>query len=303
MVQGNDLGEFLHARRDLLDPAVFGLPDHGARGVAGLRREEVALLAGVSTDYYTRLEQGRERHPSEQVLNALARALRFDAHAAAHLFRLAQPAGPAAVHPPAPVAHPHLVELLEHFVTGPATVVGPALDVLAANPLAVALYRGFARFDNLLRMVFLDPAARDFYTDWDAAARGVTSNFRFAASGFDDDPRVHAVLGELSLRSPAFVDHWSRHEVRPRAGADADKRLRHPQVGELTVRYHGFLVLAAPGQQMFVYTAEPGSPSADGLTLLHRFAPPTGIRPGNGDPAGRSTWTLGLHRSIEEELA
>lgn len=179
--------------------ASTGLPEDGERRVPGLRREEVALLAGVSMDYYTRLEQGRERHPSEQVLDALARALRLDAHAVAYLFRLAQPP-PASVHAESPRTVTQALHVfLEEGVAAPATVTGPALDVLAANPLARALYGGFARFDNLVRMVFLDPAAQAFYADWDRAARGVVSNLRAASAPFPDDPQVTAIVGELSV--------------------------------------------------------------------------------------------------------
>ena len=146
--------------------------------------------------------------------------------------------------------------------------------VLAANPLARSLYRGFNRFDNLVRMVFLDPAARTFYTDWDSAARGVVSNLRAAAAPFPDDPRVTEVVGELTVRSPAFVRYWALREVRPRT--NERKLVHHGEVGDLELRYQAFGIADAPGQQLFVYTAAPGSPAADGLTLLRRLAdPPT----------------------------
>ncbi|KOV61507.1 helix-turn-helix domain-containing protein [Streptomyces sp. MMG1121] len=261
-----ELGEYLRARRDLISPAQAGLPEDEPRRVAGLRREEVALLAGVSADYYTRLEQGRERHPSEQVLDAIARALQLDEHAATHLFRLAQPAPSAQARVASASVRPELRTLLDHVVAGPACVLGPALDVLAANALAIALYAGFARLDNIVRMVFLDPAAREFYADWDQAARGAVSNLRAAATPFPDDPRVTAVVGELTVRSPAFGDLWARHEVRPRTGET--KHLRHPRVGDLHLHYQGFAVSAAPGQHLYVYSADPGSPSAAALSLL-----------------------------------
>ncbi|WP_116202931.1 helix-turn-helix transcriptional regulator [Amycolatopsis circi] len=277
MDRGNELGDFLRARRDLVSPGQAGVPDDGTRrSVPGLRREEVALLSGVSADYYTRLEQGRERHPSEQVLDAIARALRLDAHTAAHLFRLAQPPSTTASQVSPQTVAPQLLTLMDHFLHVPATVVGPALDVLAANALSAALYSGFARQDNLLRMVFLDPAAPEFYADWERAARGVVSNFRAASAPFPDDPRIAQVVGELTVRSPAFASFWAHHEVRPRAGED--KHLRHPLLGDLRLRYQGFSVLDAPGQQLFVYTAEPASPSADGLALLGRLAAESGAR-------------------------
>ncbi|MGX1851731.1 helix-turn-helix domain-containing protein [Streptomyces sp. NPDC055299] len=271
MAQGNALGDFLRARRDLVSPGHAGLPDDGTRrGVPGLRREEVALLAGVSADYYTRLEQGRERHPSAQVLDAVSRALRLDAHAAAHLYGLAQPPPKAAAQATPPTVSPQLRALMDDFLHAPATVVGPTLDVLAANALSVALYSGFARQDNLLRMVFLDPAAPDFYADWERAARGVVSNFRAASAPFPDDERITEIVGELTVRSPAFASFWARHEVRQRPSEE--KRLRHPRIGELHLRYQGFSVLDAPGQQLFVYTADPTGPGADGLKLLRRLA-------------------------------
>jgi transcriptional regulator with XRE-family HTH domain len=269
MDQSNKLGEFLRARRDQVSPQQAGLPPDGVRRVAGLRREEVALLAGVNVDYYTRLEQGRERHPSEQVLDAVARVLRLDADAAAHLFSLAQPS-PHAVEPVASAQVDETVRLLLTNVIGaPACVVGPALDILAANPLAEVLYRGFGRLDNLMRMVFLDPAARSFYGDWDAAASGAVASLRALSSPFLDDPRVTAVIGELTVRSPAFVELWSRHEVRPRAYEK--KLLHHPDVGDVQLHFRSLGVTGTPGQQLFTYFADPGSPAADALILMRRL--------------------------------
>lgn len=266
----NDLGEFLRARRDLVSPDVAGLVSHTVRRVKGLRREEVALLAGVSTDYYMRLEQGRERHPSEQVLDALARALRLDEAAAAHLFRLALPAPQTAASVPAPEVSPQLAQLMDHFVEVPACVVSPALDFLATNPVARQLYCGFAAIDNLQRMIFLDPAAREFYLDWDHAAQGAVGNLRALSAPFPDDPRVTEVIGQMSRHSPAFASLWARYEVRPRTSEE--KRLWHPQVGELRLHYQAFTVTEAPGQQLFVYSARPGSPSDDALRLLRSLA-------------------------------
>ena len=153
--------------------------------------------------------------------------------------------------------------------------------MLAANPLAHALYGGFTRFDNLARMVFLDPAAQAFYADWDSAARGVVSNLRAGSAPFPDDPHVTAIIGELTVRSPAFGTYWARREVRPRT--NEHKHLHHHQVGELDLRYQAFNVADAPGQQIFVYTAAPGSPSADALRLLPRFIPDTSD-PDTSDP-------------------
>lgn len=262
----NELGGFLRARRAEVRPADAGLPEVGERRVPGLRREEVALLTGVSIDYYTRLEQGRERRPSDQVLDALARVLHLDHHAAGYLFRLAQPAPHAATVTSPRSVGPVLLDLLTDTIGAPATLTGPALDVLAANARARALYAGFARFDNLARMVFLDPAARDFYTDWDSAARGVVSNLRAGSAPFPDDAHVTALVGELTVRSPAFAAFWARREIRPRT--NEHKHLHHHRVGDLDLHYQALNVADAPGQQIFVYTAAPGSPSADALQLM-----------------------------------
>ncbi|MGW4393807.1 helix-turn-helix domain-containing protein [Amycolatopsis nivea] len=268
MERDNEFGDYLRARRHLTAPRVVGLPDDSGRRVPGLRREEVALLAGVSTDYYIRLEQGRERHPSEQVLQAIARALRLDEAAAGHLFRLGLPT-PAPATATATVSA-ELLRLLDNLQDVPAFVVGPAQDILAANPMAEALYSGFARFDNLLRMIFLDPFAREFYGNWDTAAETAVANLRDVSTRFADDERVERMVGEISVRSPAFSTLWARYEVRPRT--KEDKHFRHPRVGELHLHFEALAVTSAPGQHLSVYSAEPGSASADGLLLLRRLA-------------------------------
>ncbi|WP_328603539.1 helix-turn-helix transcriptional regulator [Amycolatopsis sp. NBC_00345] len=268
MERGNELGDYLRARRDEVTPAATGLPDDGSRRVPGLRRDEVALMAGVSTDYYVRLEQGRERHPSDQVLHAIARALRLDEAAAAHLFQLGLPT-PLPAPDPVAEAGPELVRLLDRLDDVPAFAVGSAQDVLAANALAERLYAGFARFDNLLRMIFLDPCAREFYVDWDTASATAVNNLRASAARFPGDRRIEAVVGRLSVRSPAFATLWARYEVRPRT--HEDKHFHHPQVGELYLHYEALAVTSAPGQHVSVYSAEPGSPSEDGLILLRQL--------------------------------
>lgn len=265
----NKLGEYLRARRALVRPQDVGLPDDGPRRVPGLRRDEVALLAGVSTDYYIRLEQGRERHPSDQVLRSIAGALRLDDDAAVHLFRLGLPVfgGRAAA---APTAAPELVRLMDGMPDVPAFLVGAAQDILGANAMARELYGGFARYDNLLRMIFLDPYAKSFYGDWDAASRLAVSNLRASSSQFPADERIERVVGELTLRSPAFSNLWARYEVRPRTREK--KHFVHPRVGELRLHFETFAVTSAPGQHLSVYSAEPGSASDDGLVLLRRLA-------------------------------
>ncbi|WP_344420444.1 helix-turn-helix transcriptional regulator [Pseudonocardia ailaonensis] len=267
MDRGNALGEFLGARRALVSPATVGLPEDGTRRVPGLRREEVALLAGVSTDYYVRLEQGRERHPSQQVLEGLACALRLDEDAAAHLYRIGLPAQLAMAPVTTAVAAP-LRQLLDQMHAVPAFVVGPGQDVLAANALAEVLYRAFARFDNLLRMIFLDPHAREFYADWDQAARVAVRNLR--ASTAVPDQRTEQIVGALTVRSPAFASLWARYEVRPRT--QEDKHFHHPDIGEIRLHFEKLTIASAPGQHLSVYTAEPGSAAADGLALLTSLA-------------------------------
>ncbi|WP_290061307.1 helix-turn-helix domain-containing protein [Amycolatopsis solani] len=269
MDSDNELGDYLRARRALVRVQDVGLPDDGPRRVPGLRRDEVAMLAGVSTDYYVRLEQGRERHPSDQVLRSIAGALQLDDDAAAHLFRLALPLFGARAATSLTVA-PELVRLMDGMPEVPAFLVGAAQDILGANALARELYRGFARYDNLLRMIFLDPYARSFYADWDAASRLAVSNLRASSSQFPADERIERVVGELSLRSPAFANLWARYEVRPRTSEL--KHFVHPRVGELRLHFETFAVASAPGQHLSVYSAEPGSASHDGLVLLRRLA-------------------------------
>lgn len=264
------LGEFLSARRSRLLPEDLGLVTSGRRRVPGLRREEVALLAGVSTDYYMRLEQGRERHPSAQVVEALARALDLDEEAADHLRRLADAEGQrprqARRSTRATRVDPHLVRLLDRWSDTPAFVLDHALDVLVRNRLAEALHSDFALDDNLARMVFLDPVAHRFHRGWERTASAIVAELHRAAGLAPDDPRLNEVVGELSLKSTEFRSLWARHDVRGKT--DDDKPLHHSEVGDLDLRYDSFTVNAAPGQQLIVYQAEQGSPSEGSLSLL-----------------------------------
>ncbi|MFF7203060.1 helix-turn-helix transcriptional regulator [Streptomyces sp. NPDC008141] len=261
MSDGTPLGDFLRARREALKPQDVGLPEHGRRRVPGLRREEVALLAGVSSDYYMRLEQGREKSPSPQVVDAVATALKLDDEAVEHLRRLTRApyesrrlvAGDEQV-------DAQLLQLLDSWPDTPAFVLGPALDVLAHNSLAAALHSGFQRFDNLARMVFVDPAGRDFYQAWERAAHSCVAELR-AAYGYDpESPRINEVVRTLSTKSPEFVDLWARHDVK--AKTRQTKTLRHSQVGDLEIQFSAFTVNGAAHQQLVVYQAEPASRTA-----------------------------------------
>ncbi|MGI5426821.1 helix-turn-helix transcriptional regulator [Streptomyces sp. CA-179760] len=281
----NHLGDFLRTRRADQRPEDVGMAGYGTRRVAGLRREEVAVLAGMSADYYTRLEQGRERNPSPQVLDALSRALRLDADARAHLYRLAgaAPGDHVAVHTADSVS-PALCQLLDGYPNTPAFVLDRTLDILATNALADALYAPFDPADNLARMTFLDPAGRRFYTDWDRASQATVANLRNAA-GFDPDaPRLRALVGTLTEQSAEFTHLWNAHTVRGKT-QDA-KHLLHPDVGALTLTYQAFDVRDAPGQQLVIYHAEPGSPSAQALGLLGSLHATR--RPAAPRPQGRS---------------
>ncbi|MFF4598689.1 helix-turn-helix domain-containing protein [Amycolatopsis sp. NPDC001319] len=253
----NAIGDFLRARRALVSPADVGLPDAGPRRVPGLRREELAAVAGVSVDYYVRLEQGRDRHPSPQVLDALARALRLGDDGAAHLHRLASPPRVTGGELPAGVR-----ELVEHNAA-PALVWGRRMDVLAASPLAVALAPMYRPGTNLARAFFLDPSVRSLHPHWAAMARNVTAMLR--ARTALRDPALDALVAELLAASPDFARLWPRHDVRTNAAPR--KVFRHPVAGELSL---GRQVLTVPGGEwdVLIYHAEPGSPAADALGRL-----------------------------------
>jgi transcriptional regulator with XRE-family HTH domain len=263
----NRIGEFLRARREQVQPEDVGIPDLGRRRVPGLRREELATLAGVSADYYVRLEQGRERHPSEQVIEALARALQLDADATTHLHELARPAPRrrrAAGR--AERVRPELQRLMESWSHTPAFVMGRRMDVLAANAIGSALHGGLKPGTNLVRQVFLDPRAREVYPEWEEVASDTVAVLRSRVGPDLDDPQLTDLVGELSLKSEEFRRLWARHDVREKT--HGVKRYNHPQVGELTLNYESFTVAGAPEQMLVVYLAEPGSSTEQALALL-----------------------------------
>lgn len=262
------LGDYLRARRELVQPESVGLLVNGVRRVAGLRREEVAMLAGISSDYYLRLEQGRDRNPSPQVLEALARVLRLDRAATDYLLGLAAPR-PRRRRPRREVVPAGIRQLLE-VVGLPAFVEGRYFDVLASNDLARALSPNLQVGQNRLRAVFLDPAERALYPDWEPATARLVAGFRESVGTDTDDPRFVQLVGELSLASERFRRLWARHDVQTREGMAT--RMRHPQVGELELSREKLAVGGTEGQMLVVYHAEPGSSSAEKMALLASLA-------------------------------
>ncbi|MFI9375557.1 helix-turn-helix domain-containing protein [Streptomyces parvulus] len=269
--QPNLLGEFLRARRELVTPEEAGIPVRGVRRVPGLRREEVAMLAGISADYYLRLERGRDRRPSLQVLEALAGVLRLDDDTRAHLVGLAadRPRGTRrgrgrgrGRREAVPPSTARFVELLPV----PAFVEGRHLDVLAANPLAAALSPRLITGGNRLRDVFLDPDEQSLFPDWERAAAALVAGFREAVGPDTDDPRCVELVGELSLASPLFRRLWARHDVRPRGSATV--LFRHPQVGDLTLSREKLHITDTDGMMLVAFHAARGSRDAERLALL-----------------------------------
>jgi transcriptional regulator with XRE-family HTH domain len=270
-----ELRDFLRTRRARLSVDDVEIGGTGrVRRVPGLRREEVAQLAGVSVDYYSRLEQGRHLNVSDEVLDAVARALRLDDTERSHLFRIAK-TNPRRVRrrAPAPVqrVRPGIRRILEMLDdVAPAFVFGRRMDVLAANRLARALMTDFdalpPRERNLLRYTFLDESTRELFADWDEVGRDNVATLRLDAGRHPDDPQLVELVGELSVKSPEFRRWWADHNVRERT--HGTKRYHHPLVGDLTVEYEGVGVLGDPDQTLCIYTAEAGSPSESALKLL-----------------------------------
>lgn len=230
------------------------------------------MLAGVSVDYYARLEQGREENPSASVLNALSRAFALTHDAREHLYRLAG-APPAPSSAPSPVAEhvdPSLQRLMDAWPDTPAFILNRRLDILALNPLARALYSPFEDTDNLARMVFLDPAGAGFFDDWDRSAQASVANIRLAL-GFDaHDSLTLSLLEELRANSPHFEALWAKNDARGKT--QEAKVFVHPDIGRFTLEFNSFDVRGAPGQQLIVYRAEPGSVSDSALRLLATIA-------------------------------
>ena len=276
-----EIRDFLTTRRARISPEQAGLLVYGGnRRVSGLRREEVALLAGVSVDYYTRLERGHLGGVSDSVLEALARALQLDDAERAHLFDLARTANTTGTtartrRRPAPShVRPGVQRILDALVTAPAYVRNGRLEVLGANQLGRAVFAPVfsspAGRPNIARFIFLDPAARDFYLDWNQLAGDAVALLRGEAGRNPYDRALSDLIGELSTRSEAFRSWWAAHNVRQhRSGV---KHLHHPVVGDLTLAYESMELTADPGLRLNAYSAEPGSPSQDALDLLASWA-------------------------------
>ncbi|MGI5455499.1 helix-turn-helix domain-containing protein [Streptomyces sp. CA-249302] len=261
------LGEFLRARRGQISPGQAGLPAGERRRVSGLRREEVAQLAGISPEYYLRLEQGRNFHPSDQILAALAAALQLDEDAVAYLHRLAHPAPPARRKRARPRADQgDLQPLLDSWPQTPAYAQGPGGRVVAANRSAVLLCPFFAVGRNPLRAAFLEPEMRSLYPQWDDMTAKAVSGLRALLDVDDADPELLETIGELTVASERFGTLWTRREVRRRDTGLT--RLNHPLVGELDLHYEKMLRPQAR-QLIVVYYADPDSTSAERLALLN----------------------------------
>ncbi len=292
-----EVREFLTSRRAKITPEQAGLPPGNRRRVPGLRRSEVAALADMSVEYYAKLERGNLAGVSPAVLEAVARALRLDDAERAHLLNLAQAAdGSDSLARPRRRAtrqwtpHRSLQWTLDAITAGPAFVRNGRMDIVAANPLARAFYTDVYATPhnqaNLARFNFLDPASRRFYPDWDTFADVAVAILRTEAGRNPHDKDLHDLVGELSTRSDEFRTRWGAHNVRHHG--TGTKRFHHSAVGELTLAFEGLDMAAEPGLTLTIYTAEPGSPSEEGLRLLASWAATqeAAASPSRTSPAG-----------------
>jgi transcriptional regulator with XRE-family HTH domain len=271
MARSTGLGEFLRARRALVRPEDVGLQAAGRRRVPGLRREELATLAGISSDYYLRLEQGRDQHPSPQVIDAVARALQLDADATAHLHVLAQPEGVPRRSGLVERVPASIEQLIASWPYTPAFVQGRHMDILAANSLASALSPVYSPGVNLVRATFLDPEVRRLVGDWDSVAYSAVSRLRALAGPDIADPRLVDLVGELSVRSDWFRRLWARHDIE--VAAVPVRTFNHPLVGSFELQTEWLAITGAEGQLLVVFHAAPGSPSEQALTRLAGMVP------------------------------
>ncbi|WP_327719065.1 helix-turn-helix transcriptional regulator [Streptomyces sp. NBC_00490] len=286
-----ELSEFLRTRRARLKPEDVGLPDFGRhRRVPGLRREELAQLAGVSVAYYTRLEQGNGRNVSAEVLDAISRALRLTDAEHAHLTHLAKPKQ----HKKKQTGRTQqvrgaLLQLLDSIEGVPAYISGRRSDILAWNRMAAAVFGDWSELPpqdrNWARMVFLRPEYRDLFVEWESKATDIVSYLRMDAGCHPDDPRLSALVGELSVKSEVFRRLWATHDVKEKGYGV--KHFRHPLVGELSLSFESFRLSDDSEQMLITYHAEPGSPSAEALRLLASWGTDA-TRAGKGSTAPRA---------------
>ena len=279
MGQSAEFGQFLKAMRSRLTPEQAGVAANaGARRVPGLRREEIARLADVSTDYYTRLEQGRNIHPSRAVLDSVARALRLDPGQQAHMNDLLEN---CAMSKPSPSqgVRPALRQLLDAVGNVPALVLGRRADVLAGNQLALLLLADFdampAAERNLTRWIILDPRARELFPDWECVAAEAVGKLRADIGRHPNDALANQLVGELAVHSEEFRQWWAGHKVS--TGSAGCVRLHHPVVGELELNFEDLMPAGDPDQVLRVYSAPAGSASADSLALLGSFGAGTSL--------------------------
>lgn len=292
--QRAELSEFLRTRRARLDPDDVGIPWHGRhRRVPGLRREELAQLAGVSVAYYTRLEQGNGRNVSAEVLDSIARALRLTDAEHAHLTHLAKPKQLRRKYraPKRQQVRLALRQLLESIDGMPAYVGGARSEILAWNRMAEALFGDWGQLPpaerNWARLTFLSPDYRLLFLDWDSKASDMVSYLRMYAGQHPDDPDLSALVGELSVKSEEFRRLWATHDVKEKG--HGVKRMRHPLVGELTLAYETLYLPDDAEQVLCIYHAEPGSPSAEALSLLASWCMETAQAPtSEGAPPARN---------------
>ena len=265
----NGLGDYLRARRALVTPAQAGLPSGGTRRVTGLRREELSMLAGISADYYLRLERGRDAHPSAQVLDSLARVLLLDEVETSYLHGLVGPGPRRRPRRPTSERVPARLSHLLAAIDVPAFVEGRSFDVLAANEFATALSPRLRVGQNRLRSLMLDPEERSFHSDWEAATAGFIGALRESIGTDISDPRFVELVGELSIASGRFRELWARHDVKALEGGTLT--INHPVVGELTLHRDK---LPVDGVLLVLYYADAGSESAEKLALLASLSTP-----------------------------
>ena len=290
---GTELGRFLRARRAQVTPAEAGLTvGPGVRRTPGLRREELATLAGISIDYYTRLERGKETRPSPSVVDSLTRALRLAEEEHEHLRGLAARAARTVPEPPVAPSRsvrPGIRLLLEALRPNPAYVMSRTSDLLAYNPGGLRLFAGIeswpAKERNTVRFLFLHPAARELFEDWDGHLRACVAQLRALAGTDPDAPDLAHLIGELLLKSPEFARLWERYDVRVRT--HGHKTFHHPDVGTLTLGYQSMQLDGTPRQRLITYYAEPGSPEYDAMVLLDMAAHEHSAKPNSTEEQRR----------------